>query len=86
MHIEATKTFLKLYKKLDPKVKHKVKKVLVLFQQDPSHPSLGHKKMADQKDIYEIRVSKGYRIIYTKSGDTTAILRKVGPHDILSKP
>ena len=85
MHIEATRTFLKLYKKLDPEIKNKVKKTLVLFQQDPSHPSLGHKKMASQENIYEIRVSKTYRITYTKSGDT-AILRKVGPHDILSKP
>ena len=49
MHIEATKTFLKLYKKLDPKIKNQVKKVLILFQQDPSHPSLGHKKWLARK-------------------------------------
>lgn len=85
MHIEATKTFLKLYKKLDPKIKNQVKKVLILFQQDPSHPSLGHKKMASQENIYEICISKTYRITYTKSGNT-AILRKVGTHNILSKP
>jgi mRNA-degrading endonuclease RelE of RelBE toxin-antitoxin system len=85
VHIEATRTFLKLYKKLDPEIKTQVKKALILFQQDPSHPSLGHKKMAGQEDIYEIRMSKSYRITYTKSGDT-AILRKVGIHDILSRP
>ena len=85
MHIEATKTFLNLYKKLGPEIKNHVKKALILFQQDPSHPSLGHKKMAGQKDIYEIRVSKTYRITYTKSKDIT-ILRKVGTHDILCKP
>lgn len=85
MHIEATKTFLKLYKKLDPEIKNKVKKALIFFQKDPSHPSLGHKKMAGQENIYEIRISKTYRITYTKSGNT-AILRKVGTHDILSKP
>lgn len=85
MHIEATKTFLKLYKKLDPEIKNQVKKALILFQQDPSHSSLGHKKMAGQENIYEMRVSKTYRITYTKSGDT-AILRKVGTHDILRKP
>ena len=85
MHIEATRTFIKLYKKLDPEIKEQVKKTLLLFEQDPSHPSLGHKKMAGQRDIYEIRVSKNYRITYIKSGDT-AILRKVGTHDILNKP
>ena len=85
MHIEATRTFIKLYRKLDPGIKEQIKKVLILFQKDPSHPSLGHKKLAGQEDIYEIRVSKNYRITYTKSGDT-AILRKVGTHDILNKP
>lgn len=85
MHIEATRTFIKLYKKLDPEIKEQVKKTLLLFEQDSSHPSLGHKKMAGQRDIYEIRVSKNYRITYIKSGDTV-ILRKVGTHDILNKP
>ena len=85
MHFEATKTFLKLYKKLDPEIKKQVKKALILFQKDPSHPSLGHKKMAGQENIYEIRISKNYRITCTKSGNT-AILRKVGTHDILSMP
>lgn len=85
MHIEATRTFLKLYKKLDPEIKNQVKKALILFQQDPSHPSLGHKKMGGQENIYEMRLSKTYRITYTESGDI-AILRKVGTHDILSKP
>lgn len=85
MHIEATKTFLMFYKKLDPEIKNQVKKALTLFQQNPSHPSLEHKKMAGHENIYEIRVSKNYRSTYTKSADT-AILRKVDTHDILRKP
>ncbi len=84
MHLEATKNFLKLYKKLDPEIKNQVKKALVLLEKDSSHPSLGHKKMAGHDDIYEIRVSKTYRITYTKAGDT-AVLRKVGTHDILNR-
>lgn len=85
MHIEATETFLKLYRKLDPAVKEQVKKTLLQFQRDPSHPGLGHKKMSGQAQIYEIRVSRNYRITCTKSGDTV-ILRKVGTHDILQNP
>jgi len=85
MHIEATETFLRLYKKLAPDIKDQVKKALLLFQQNPAYPSLGHKKMGGQDHIYEIRVSKSFRITYTKSGDT-AILRKVGTHDILNNP
>ncbi len=84
MHIEATETFLRLYKKLDQETKDRIKKALQLFQQNPSHPSLGHKKMSGQKDIYEIRVSDNFRITYSKVGNT-AVLRKVGTHDVLRK-
>ena len=55
MHIEATQTFIKLYKKLPDELKEQTKKAIKLFESNPGHPSLGHKKMTGQKDIYEIR-------------------------------
>ena len=82
MHIEATATFIKLYRRLPLDVKERVKKALVLLSDDPAHPSLGHKKMAGQTDIFELRVSKNYRITYQKIAET-AYLRKVGTHDLL---
>lgn len=44
MHIEATRTFIRLYKKLPEEIKERVKKSLELLESDPVHPSLGHKK------------------------------------------
>ena len=85
MHIEATQTFLKLYKKLPNDIKERTKKALELLQSNPKHPSLGHKKMAGQIDIYELRVSKNYRITYQKI-ENIAYLRKVGTHDLLDNP
>jgi addiction module RelE/StbE family toxin len=85
MHIEATPTFIRLYKKLPEELKEKTKKALEFLQSNPAHPSLGHKKMAGQEDIYEIRISKNYRLTYQKIGDT-AYLRKVGTHDLLRNP
>ncbi len=85
MHIEATQTFIRLYKKLPEELKEKSKKALELLQSNPNHPSLGHKKMAGQTDIFEIRVSKSYRLTYQKVRDT-AYLRRVGTHDILRRP
>ena len=85
MRIEATETFIRLYKKLPADIKEKTKKTLEIFQMDPSHPSLGHKKMAGQKDIFEIRVSQNCRITYQKIADT-AYLRKIGTHDLLRNP
>lgn len=85
MHIEATQTFIRLYRKLPEQIKERTKKAIELLQSNPAHPSLGHKKMAGQKDIFELRVSENYRITYQKIGDT-AYLRKVGTHDLLRNP
>ncbi len=85
MQIEVTNTFLKLYKKLPEPVKQQTKKSLELLSTNPFHPSLGHKKMAGQEDIFELRVSQNYRITYQRIGDT-AYLRKIGTHDLLRNP
>lgn len=66
-------------------VKEKAKKTLNLFQINSAHPSLNHKKMVGQKDIFEIRVSQNYRITYQKIGNI-AYLRKIGTHSLLRNP
>ena len=85
MHIEATNTFIRLYKKLPNELQVKTKKALDLLQSNPSHPSLCNKKMSGQRDIYEIRISSNYRITYQRINDT-AYLRKVGTHNLLRNP
>lgn len=37
--------------------------------------------MAGQQDIFEIRISRNYRLTYQKIDDT-AYLRKIGTHDL----
>jgi mRNA-degrading endonuclease RelE of RelBE toxin-antitoxin system len=85
MHVEATETFIRIYKKLPEEIKTKTRKCLEFLAANPSHPSLGHKKMAGQKDIFEIRISQNYRLTYQRVGDT-AYLRKIGMHDLLRDP
>jgi len=85
MHIEASETFIRLYKKLPADIKERTKKALQLLQTDPAHPSLGHKKMVGQDNICEFRVSDNYRITYQKLNDT-AVLRKIGTHNVLRNP
>ncbi len=85
MHIEATHSFIKLYKKLPEELKERTKKSIMLLRSNPAHPSLSNKKMAGQVDIFEIRISKNYRLTYQKIGDT-AYLRKVGTHGLLRNP
>ena len=85
MQVEAAQTFLRLYKRLPPDIKERTKKSLELLQSNPSHPSLGHKKMAGQEEIFELRISQNYRMTYQKMGNV-AILRKIGTHDLLRNP
>ncbi|MHB8280718.1 MAG: hypothetical protein ACYDIA_24205 [Candidatus Humimicrobiaceae bacterium] len=66
--------------KLDFILQNQVKETLVLFKKNPLHPSLGNKKISGQKNIYELRVPKNFRITYSKVGNTI-FLRKVGKHD-----
>ena len=85
LHIEATHTFLKLYRKLPLEIKEKTQKALTLLQANPTHPSLGHKKMAGQNHIYEVRITINYRLTYQLI-ENTAYLRKIGTHDLLRNP
>lgn len=85
MHKEATQTFVRLYKNLPEEIKQRTTKALELLQANPSHPSLGHKKMAGHEDIFEIRISQNYRLTYQKVGDA-AYLRKIGTHNLLGHP
>lgn len=85
MHLEATATFRRLYKKLPSHIQQHVKQTLELLQAHPTHPSLRHRKMAGQVDIYEVSVTMNYRMTYQKAGDI-GYLRKVGTHDILRQP
>jgi mRNA-degrading endonuclease YafQ of YafQ-DinJ toxin-antitoxin module len=85
MHIEATETFIKLFHSIPTDIRERAKKVLELLSIDSSHPSLGHKKLAGQSDLYELHVSQNCRITYQKVGDT-AYLLKIGTHDLLRRP
>ena len=85
MHVEATEKFSSLYRKLPSDVQALADKALDFLESNPSHPSLGHKKMVGYENIYEIRVSKNYRITYQKVGNI-AYLRKIGTHNLLQNP
>ncbi len=85
MHLEATRRFLKDYGELPPNIRDQVDKALQLLEENPSHPSLRHKKMPGYRDIYEVRVTYQYRMTYHRLG-SVGYLRRVGSHDILRRP
>jgi len=85
MKIFATKPFEKDYKELPEHIKKIAQKQLRLLCERPRHPSLGMKKMEDPRDIWEGRITRGYRFTFQTQNDIY-ILRRIGTHDILRTP
>ena len=77
--------FRREFTALPVSIKGRARKQLVLFSQDPRHPSLQTKKMEGRGDIWEGRITRDYRFTFTIEGDQY-ILRRIGPHRILDSP
>jgi mRNA interferase RelE/StbE len=79
--IRRSNAFLGDYRKLPTEVKDRVDKQLHLLFEDFRHPSLRLKKLVGT-DIFEIRITKGYRLTFRFDKEIIE-LRRVGTHDIL---
>lgn len=85
INIVPLSTFDKDFKKLHPDIKNAVLNKLDIFINNPFHPSLRVKKIKGTDNIWEMTITRNYRITFMPVGDTR-ILRKVGTHDILNAP
>jgi mRNA interferase RelE/StbE len=77
--------FLRDYDQLDAQLQRRVDQQIALLLRNPRHPSLRVHKMEGYTEIYEARVTKGYRLTF-QLRDDTCILRRIGTHDILKTP
>jgi mRNA-degrading endonuclease RelE of RelBE toxin-antitoxin system len=77
---ERTTRFKRAAKKLTSQDRERLAKALVLYEADPSHPSLGIKRVQGTKDIWEGRASDAVRFTFEKI-DRGILLRNVGSHD-----
>jgi mRNA-degrading endonuclease RelE of RelBE toxin-antitoxin system len=85
MKLSFTKNFIRNYHKLPQQIQKLTDKQLGFLLSNPKHPSLNIKKMQDPRNIWEARITKSYRFTF-QIEQGTYILRKVGTHDILTKP
>jgi mRNA-degrading endonuclease RelE of RelBE toxin-antitoxin system len=85
MKIEIEASFDRDYARLPNHIQERVDSKLALFLQDSRHPSLGVKKMEGWGDVWEGRITQGYRFTFQIVGDTYR-LRRIGTHDILRHP
>ena len=82
MKVQTTRPFDQDYVGLPEELKERVDKQLALLLTNPRHPSLRLKRIRGTADIWELRVTRAYRLTLQVAGDTY-ILRRVGPHDVL---
>ena len=85
MKLWFTHSFLRDYQALPDQLQKTVDKKLKLFLDNQRHPSLKIKKMQDPRDIWEGRITKGYRFTFQMEGEV-CVLRRLGSHDILRNP
>lgn len=80
MTLLLTARFKEDFRQLPKAIQRRTEKTLRLLAENLRHPSLRAKKMEGVADIWEARVTKGYRLTFQIQQDTY-ILRRVGSHE-----
>ncbi|MBE9080191.1 hypothetical protein IQ241_23365 [Romeria aff. gracilis LEGE 07310] len=70
MKSRTTAKFRKAFESLPDSVQKQARQAYRQFQQDPAHPSLRFKQVHPTLPIYSARVSKSYRAVGQRDGDT----------------
>jgi mRNA-degrading endonuclease RelE of RelBE toxin-antitoxin system len=83
--LARTSRFARDFRSLPPPIQRRAAKQLQLLLANPRHPSLRLKKMEGTPNIWEGRITKGYRFTFQVQEDAY-ILRRIGAHDILGAP
>jgi len=81
---KTTRTFDKSFPKLPLHIQERALAKLALYENEPRHPSLRVKKLKGTIDIWEMSVTKKYRITFQREG-AVVLLRNIGSHAILGK-
>jgi hypothetical protein len=65
-----TPGFRKAFRALPPAVRQQAREAYRRFQQDPYHPGLRFKQVHPTRAIYSARISRNYRTLGVRDGDT----------------
>ena len=85
MRFQTTRPFDRDYAEMSSGIKERVDKQLALLLANPHHPSLGLKRIRGTDDLWEVRITRNYRMTLQVVGDTY-LLRRLGPHAVLRRP
>lgn len=84
MIFERTTRFKRAAKRLPAQDRDRLAKALLQYEADPSHPSLGIKRVQGTARIWEGRASESLRFTLEKI-ENGILLRNVGAHDATLK-
>ena len=86
MEFKTTRAFEREYTDLPEGIKKRANKQFSFLLENPHHPSLRLKKLKGTENLWEARVTRGYRFTFQVVGETY-ILRRIGKHeDVLRNP
>ena len=77
---KTTERFRKCFDNLPSQVQRQARAVYQRFKENPQHPSLRFKSVHSSQPIYSVRVSRQYRALSVKDGDTL-IWFWIGDHE-----
>lgn len=84
MKSRTTRRFRAAYQELAPEIRQRADKAYELFKNDPGHPSLRFKKVLSSEPIYSVRITRDYRALGLREGDTM-IWFWIGSHEDYEK-
>jgi hypothetical protein len=65
----TTDRFRKTFDNLPVNIKNSAKKNYALWKSNPYHKSLKYKKISQSKEIYSVRINKGWRALGVKKAE-----------------
>jgi hypothetical protein len=80
MNSHTTAAFRKAFADLPENVRQQARSAYRFFQQNPHHPSLRFRRVHPTLPIFSARVSRDYRAVCTRVGDTV-VWFWIGHHD-----
>ncbi len=70
----------------DKKLANRIEKQILLFEENPKHPSLRiHKLSGNRENMWSISITMSIRMVYLLIDDDQAIFIKIGTHDQVYK-
>lgn len=92
MKHRRTLRFVKAFASLPSEIKEQARKAFLLFQENPSHPSLSIERIEGYPGVWSGRITQKYRWTFhfeedSQTGERICLHRIIGPHDeVYRKP